>query len=243
MSPTPRELGFRWPAEWEPQRATWLAWPHNADDWPGKFQGIERVFGEIIRRLAETERVGLIVESEAAGQAALRTLGSVGTDLASLELCVAPTNRSWTRDFVPTWLVRGAGSGARSGARSRHMLPWMPAACEPVAWVRAPRTITPPVIALSGDPTVGTSMTHTIHQGHDHVHGANCGHLAVQHAGHVDYLHDGHLHNIHGDHVDEHTIAIDATNPAQCTPNHRCTGHAADHVHDMAELRPRLTRR
>ncbi len=74
-------------------------------------------------------------------------------------------------------------------------------------------------------------MTHSIHQGHDHVHGANCGHLSVQHAGHIDYLHDGHLHNIHGDHIDEHTIAVDATNPVQCTPSHRCTGHAANHVH------------
>ena len=74
-------------------------------------------------------------------------------------------------------------------------------------------------------------MTHTIHEAHDHVHGASCGHVSVHHAGHVDYLHDGHLHNVHGDHVDEHTIAVDATNPARCTPNHRCTGHPANHVH------------
>lgn len=112
--PTPRELGFRWPAEWEPQRATWLAWPHNADDWPGKFQGIEWVFCEIIRRLAETERVALLVESEAAGRAALTTLASVGTEVASVELLVAPTNRSWTRDYVPTWLVRSSSGGPAS---------------------------------------------------------------------------------------------------------------------------------
>jgi agmatine deiminase len=115
--PTPRELGFRWPAEWEPQRATWLAWPHNADDWPGKFQGIEWVFCEIIRRLAQTERVGLIVPSQATGQLALKTLALVGTDVARVELLVAPSNRSWTRDYVPSWLVRsGSGPGARLGA-------------------------------------------------------------------------------------------------------------------------------
>jgi len=116
-APTPRELGFRWPAEWEAQRATWLAWPHNADDWPGKFSGIEWVFCEIIRRLAETERVGLIVPSEAAGQLALKTLGLVGTDVSSVDLLVAASNRSWTRDYVPSWLVRsGAGPGPRLGA-------------------------------------------------------------------------------------------------------------------------------
>ena len=117
---SPRELGFRWPAEWEPQRATWLAWPHNADDWPGKFQGIEWVFCEIIRRLAETERVGLIVASEAAGRAALETLASVGTNLASVELLVAATNRSWTRDYSPTWLVRNIPDRQEPSAPARQ---------------------------------------------------------------------------------------------------------------------------
>ena len=35
---TPAALGFRMPAEWEPHAATWIAWPHNADDWPGKLR-------------------------------------------------------------------------------------------------------------------------------------------------------------------------------------------------------------
>lgn len=115
---SPRELGYRWPAEWEPQRATWLAWPHNADDWPGKFEGIEWVFCEMIRWLCEVQRVGLIVASEAAGQQALKTLELVGTQLANVELLVAPTNRSWTRDYSPEWLVRPATSSepARLGA-------------------------------------------------------------------------------------------------------------------------------
>ena len=33
----PAQLGYRMPAEWEPHEATWIAWPHNRDDWPGKF--------------------------------------------------------------------------------------------------------------------------------------------------------------------------------------------------------------
>lgn len=73
--------------------------------------------------------------------------------------------------------------------------------------------------------------THPTHPQHDHVHGANCGHMAVRHDGHVDYLHDGHLHTVHGDHVDECTIAVSKTNPDTCTPNHACKGHAANHTH------------
>lgn len=42
------------------------------------------------------------------------------------------------------------------------------------------------------------------HAQHDHVHGPDCGHVAVPHGDHVDYLHDGHLHAAHGDHYDEH---------------------------------------
>ena len=69
------------------------------------------------------------------------------------------------------------------------------------------------------------------HPNHDHVHGPDCGHTAVKHGDHTDYLHDGHLHHPHGDHVDEHTIEVSATNPAACTPDHKCGGHDADHVH------------
>jgi agmatine deiminase len=45
------------PAEWEPHEATWLAWPHNRKDWPGKFTPIPWVYTEIIRHLHERERV------------------------------------------------------------------------------------------------------------------------------------------------------------------------------------------
>src|SRR5579875_3786417 len=59
---TPRELGYRMPAEWEPHEATWLAWPHNPDDWPGKFPSIPWLYAEIVRLIAARERVHLIVE-------------------------------------------------------------------------------------------------------------------------------------------------------------------------------------
>ena len=59
---TPRQLGYRMPAEWEPHEATWLAWPHNPEDWPGKFAAIPWLYAEIVRLLAARERVHLIVE-------------------------------------------------------------------------------------------------------------------------------------------------------------------------------------
>ncbi len=72
---------------------------------------------------------------------------------------------------------------------------------------------------------------HLTHASHDHTHGPDCEHTAVRHDGHTDYLHDGHLHHAHEGHYDEHRIAVDRANPADCTPSHSCGGHAPDHQH------------
>src|SRR6185369_14570858 len=48
---TPAALGYRMPAEWEPHAATWLAWPHERSDWPGKFPTIAWVYAEVVRHL------------------------------------------------------------------------------------------------------------------------------------------------------------------------------------------------
>ena len=57
------------PAEWEPHEATWLAWPHEKSDWPGKFAPIPWLYGEIVRHLARVERVRILVGRGDAEQA------------------------------------------------------------------------------------------------------------------------------------------------------------------------------
>src|SRR5438128_10491188 len=57
----PASLGFRMPAEWEPHHATWIGWPHNASDWPGKFAAIRWVYGEIARKRVPAETVRIPV--------------------------------------------------------------------------------------------------------------------------------------------------------------------------------------
>ena len=82
MKPTSKNAGcargtapaYRMPAEWEPHAATWLAWPHFKDDWPGKFEPIPWVYAEIIRHLARHERVELIVNDAAAEKRARKVL-------------------------------------------------------------------------------------------------------------------------------------------------------------------------
>ena len=48
---------FRMPAEWEPQKSVWMAWPHNKNDWPGLFKKIPNVVGKIIKYLTNVSNI------------------------------------------------------------------------------------------------------------------------------------------------------------------------------------------
>jgi agmatine deiminase len=121
---TPAALGFRMPAEWEPHAATWLAWPHNARDWPGKFGAIPWAFAEIIRAIARSERVRLIVKDAAHEAAAKRALAKAGVALSQLDCFRAATDRGWTRDMGPIFLVREAGGAREVAATSWRFNGW-----------------------------------------------------------------------------------------------------------------------
>jgi agmatine deiminase len=86
------------PAEWETHAATWLAWPHFAGDWPGKFEPIPWVYAEIIRNLARHERVELIVNDAAAERRARKILDRADALPANVRFHRWPTNRVWMRD-------------------------------------------------------------------------------------------------------------------------------------------------
>ena len=104
--------GFRMPAEWEPHAATWLAWPHQRRDWPGKFAPIAWVYGEIVRHLCPGERVRILVKDAAHEASARRILKRVAADPARVDFFRIPTNRSWTRDFCPIYVRSGRGKRA-----------------------------------------------------------------------------------------------------------------------------------
>ncbi len=97
-------LGFRMPAEWEPHEATWLAWPHEKSDWPGKFAPIPWVYGEIVRYLSAVEIVRILVTSPDAQAQAEKVVRKAGANMAAVEFFVCPTDRSWTRDFCPIFV-------------------------------------------------------------------------------------------------------------------------------------------
>lgn len=101
---SPRELGFRWVAEWEPHEATWISWPHNPETWPGLHEHIPPVTKAMIRHLAEVEHVHVLggpAESEREARDSLNGIPNVTVHSI-------PTNDCWIRDYGPTFVVNPA---------------------------------------------------------------------------------------------------------------------------------------
>ena len=96
------------PAEWETHAATWIGWPHNTSDWPGKFGPIPWVYGEIVRKLTPGEIVRILVQSATHQAQARKVLTKCGVDVKRVEFLRFPTNRGWTRDFGPIFVQSGA---------------------------------------------------------------------------------------------------------------------------------------
>jgi len=110
------------PAEWEPHDATWLAWPHYRDDWPGKFEPIPWVYAEIIRHLARHERVELIVNDAASEKRARTVLDRASALSDNVQFHRWPTNRVWTRDSGCTFVTAPSSAAPESQKRLRQRI-------------------------------------------------------------------------------------------------------------------------
>jgi agmatine deiminase len=95
---------FRLPAEWEKHEATWIGWPHNKSDWPGKFTPIIWVYCEIVKKISEGEIVRIIVESTDHKNKVIRALKDSNADLSNVEFFILKTDRGWIRDSGPVFI-------------------------------------------------------------------------------------------------------------------------------------------
>jgi agmatine deiminase len=96
----PADLGYRWPAEWEPQASVWLSWPRNPNTWPDHFEPVPGEFAQFVRLLAEYEPVNIL----AGGKEVLPQARSLVGNLKNVHLHDIPTNDAWCRDHGPTFL-------------------------------------------------------------------------------------------------------------------------------------------
>jgi agmatine deiminase len=97
------------PAEWEPHAATWLAWPHQRDDWPGKFPAIPWVYAEIVRHLSRCEEVRILVNGPGGERRARAVLEKAPPDWARVTFRHVATDRVWTRDYGPMFVRTPSG--------------------------------------------------------------------------------------------------------------------------------------
>lgn len=105
MASTPKELGFRFPAEFEKHESTWLSWPHKEASWPGKLESIYPSYSLFVKLLAQSELVNINVTDDAMKNQAMAHLDKAGADLSRVRFHANPTNDAWCRDHGPAFLV------------------------------------------------------------------------------------------------------------------------------------------
>lgn len=108
--PTPKELGYKFPAEFALHSATWLSWPHKEESWPGKIDAIFPSYSLFIKELTKGEKVRINVADEAMKALAVSHLQKAEVDLSKVEFFFHPTNDAWCRDHGPAFLINPAAA-------------------------------------------------------------------------------------------------------------------------------------
>ncbi len=107
-TPTPRQLGYYFPAEFAPHRATWLSWPHKEASWPGKIDTIFTPYSRFIKELTAGEEVCINIKDEVMKAFAVQHMESAGVDMGRVRFFFNPTNDAWCRDHGPAFLINPA---------------------------------------------------------------------------------------------------------------------------------------
>lgn len=103
--PTPKQLGYSFPAEFAPHVATWLSWPHKEASWPGKINAIYPYYSQFVKELTAGEKVCINVLDESMKTFAIKCLSEANVDLSKVEFFLHPTNDAWCRDHGPAFLI------------------------------------------------------------------------------------------------------------------------------------------
>ena len=96
---------FRMPAEWERQESTLIAWPHNKNDWPGRFENIPDVFAQIISQISKVQKVKILIQHNLVKKNIYPLLRKYKAKLKNIIFITIKTDRVWTRDSGPIYVV------------------------------------------------------------------------------------------------------------------------------------------
>lgn len=102
---TPRNLGYRMPAEWETHEATWLSWPSNPITWKENIEDVESAYLQMIRYLSESETVKILADTPDECLRVRKLLSDEDAIRGKVELIAVPTVDVWIRDYGPNYLL------------------------------------------------------------------------------------------------------------------------------------------
>lgn len=102
-------MSLRFPAEWEPQDAVLIAWPHAGTDWAERLAEVETTYVALGVAIARFQRLVIVVADAALEAHARAQLAAAGADLGRVRFVQAAYDDTWLRDSGPITLRDGAG--------------------------------------------------------------------------------------------------------------------------------------
>jgi len=96
---------LRLPAEWEPQAAILVAWPHAGTDWAERLAAVEECFIALAGAIARFQPVVVCVADADLEAYARARLSSARIDMNRVSFVEVPYNDTWLRDTGPITLV------------------------------------------------------------------------------------------------------------------------------------------
>jgi len=109
-------MSLRFPAEWEPQDAVLIAWPHAGTDWAERLAEVETTYVALGAAITRFQRLVIVVADAALEAHARAQLASAGADLGRIRFVHAAYDDTWLRDSGPVTLIDAAlrdGAGFR----------------------------------------------------------------------------------------------------------------------------------
>ena len=104
MTKFSNQENLRMPAEWEKQKSTWIAWPHNDKDWPNKFNLIPETFAKIVFHISKSQIVNILVENNSLKKSAVLILKDFKVNFSNIRFKFCKTDRAWLRDSFPIFV-------------------------------------------------------------------------------------------------------------------------------------------
>ena len=99
-------MDFRFPAEWEPHKGTWMAWPSNMETWTSQeLILVHEEFAAFISEVSKGEKVFLLIHSMKEKENILKLLRNSDVLLHNVDFVEYSFNDSWIRDFGPDFFV------------------------------------------------------------------------------------------------------------------------------------------